>query len=139
MDPYVLKMPPALFNEDESDYYHDKGISVWDAEYDALGRDVVGIQKSRVSTWVNECLQRKISDEIKREAFAQALWRSEKVFQVTHEDIELFKQMINEGWRRSQMYTSREDFYAGYVDDYRFYLKVRLALRAGNVVIIKWV
>lgn len=139
MDPYVLKIPPSLFNADESNYYPSKGVSIWSEEFDGLGRDIVGKQKSRISTWVYECLQHKIPDQKQRDKFSHSLWYSEKVFQVTRDDIELFKKMIEVNWRKSQMYKSRQDFYDGFADDYYFYIKVRLALRAGYVVVIQWV
>lgn len=137
MEPYILKIKPEHFNEAESDYDQDK-VDIFNSELDVVYM-YDSYQMERLSTWVGECLKRKIPDEKQREEFSETLWNSDKVFQVTRDDIQLFKTMINTPWRKSKLYESRRQYYEGYVDDCVFYIKVRLALRAGYVVVIRWI
>lgn len=131
IDPHVMKVMPREFDPITNTISpRSKRDSVtW----------VYGEQTERVNRWVDECIDYKIPDDQQRDDYCRALWDGERVFQVTLEDIKHFKEMMEVPWRKSKLYGSRYDYHASYVEDYTFYIKVRLALRAGYIVVIQWV
>ena len=94
-------------------------------------------QADCIATWIERCLQRDhSSDDV--EKLIHKLWYSEIVFPIRLEDIKLFKQMMSVNWRRSEFYDTRDSYYHIHPLNENFYIKVRLALRAGKSLAIRY-
>ena len=132
MNPYVLEIKP---NEIDENWVLDDFVS----SYFGTAKDVCEIsssQRERINNWVFECLKENHPD--KHSQLMEDMLYTAIAFPVTIKDIKKFRQLMGKNWRRSELYSNREEYYDSYIIDLKFYLKVRLALRAGKTVVIQW-
>ena len=141
VDPIVLAIKPTEIDKnwvlsDSVYYYYD------DTDDDNCAKVICEpydyVQRECISVWQTKCLRRDFPEEKVKE-LERALWYQKIVFPITLKDIKLFKEMMNVNWRRSEFYETREAFYHTHPLNEEFYVKVRLALRAGKTLVIQWV
>ena len=141
VNPVVLSIKPNDIDKNwvlsDSVYYYsddtddDNCAKVICEPYDSVQRDSIYV-------WQTKCLCRDFPKE-KVKKLNRALQYQEIVFPVTLDNIKLFKEMLDVNWRRSEFYNTREAFYHTHPLNEEFYVKVRLALRAGKTLVIQWV
>lgn len=143
IDPVILSIKPNDIDENwvlsDSVYYYDYGDDTDDVNCaEVVCEPYDYIQRDCISTWQTKCLSRDFPEDKVKE-LERALWYQEIVFPITLEDIKLFKDLMNVNWRRSEFYNNRESFYRTHPLNEEFYVKVRLALRAGKTLVIQWI
>lgn len=131
MDPYVLEINP---NEIDDYWVLDDSTSYFGTDKEIC--EIYSCQRRRINHWVYECLKENYPD--KHSQLMENMLYTAIAFPVTIKDIKKFRQLMGKNWRRSELYSNREEYYDSYIIDLKFYIKVRLALRAGKTVVIQW-
>lgn len=143
IDPVVLSIKPTDIDEnwvlsdsvcryyDYDDTDDDNCAKVICEPYDYVQRDCI-------YKWETKCLERAFPKK-RVEELNLALERQEIVFPITVDNIKLFKKMMDVNWRKSEFYSTREAFYHTHPINEIFYVKIRLALRAGKTLVIQWI
>ena len=141
MEPYILTVDPKDLDKNWvlTRRFHPVLIGFGGSctEEDELDIDFDGSQNVCIDTWIERCLQQNHSSNEVQELLHK-LWYSEIAFPISLADIKLFKQMMNVNWRRSEFYKNRELYYYLHPLNERFYVKIRLALRAGKFLVVQY-